>query len=59
MRDLAIRTAIGTAGLLREGEEFTRDQIAATVKTIVIEQLGISEAQYGENKDFVYDLGME
>ena len=58
VRDLAIRTAIGTAGLLREGEEFTRDQIAATVKAIVIEQLGISESRYGEDKDFVRDLGM-
>ena len=58
VRDLAIRTAIGTAGLLREGEEFTRDQIAATVKAIVIEQLGISESRYREGKDFVRDLGM-
>ena len=60
VRDLAIRAATGgPASLLREGEELTHDQIAATVKAIVIEQLGISEAQYGENKDFVYDLGME
>ena len=59
VRDLTIRTATGSAGLLREGEEFTRDQIAQTVKAIVIEQLGISESRYGEDKDFVRDLGMD
>lgn len=60
VRDLAIRTATGgPASLLREEEKLTRAQIAETVKQIVIEQLGISEAQYGEDKDFVRDLGME
>lgn len=60
VRDLANRAAIGRpSSLLREGEELTRDQIAKTVKTIVTEQLGIPDSRYGEEKDFVHDLGMD
>ena len=33
-------------------------EIAETVKRLVIEQLGIPEAVYDENKEFVRDFGM-
>ena len=38
---------------------WTREEIAATVKEIVMEQLGLKESQYSENANFVNDLGME
>jgi hypothetical protein len=60
VRDLIIRvTAGGAASLLWKHEEFTRAEIASTVKSIVVEQLGIREPDYGEDKEFVRDLGME
>ena len=37
----------------------SRAEIAKTVKRLVIEQLGIPEAVYGEDKEFVRDLGMK
>ena len=37
----------------------SRTEIAKTVKRLVIEQLGIPEAVYGEDKEFVRDLGMK
>ena len=38
---------------------WTREEIAATVKEIVMEQLGLKESQYSENANFVNDLGLE
>jgi acyl carrier protein len=59
VRDLTIRvTAGGAASLLWKHEEFARGEIASLVKQIVIEQLGIRESDYAENKEFVRDLGM-
>lgn len=60
VRDLAIRvTAGGAASLLWKHEEFTPTEIAATVRQIVIEELGIKESHYAESKEFVRDLGMD
>lgn len=59
VRDLAVHvTAAASTSLLREGERLSREQIAETVKRIVIEQLGLADAKYGEDKDFIRDLGM-
>jgi acyl carrier protein len=65
IRDLAMCVTAGGPSSLRlkvdlgrKDEEFTREEIAGKVRAIVIEQLGISEAQYGEEKEFVRDLGM-
>lgn len=35
------------------------DEVAAKVKCIVLEQLGLPESKYGEDKRFVEDLGMD
>jgi len=60
VHDLTICVAAGgAANLMWKDEEFTRDEIAASVKTIVIEQLGIKESDYAEDKEFVRDLGMD
>lgn len=60
VRDLTIRVTVGgAASLLWKDEEFTRATIAATVRKIVIEQLGIEEADYAEKKHFIRDFGME
>ncbi len=37
---------------------WTRDQVAAVVKKLVIEQLGLREKHYREEADFVKELGM-
>lgn len=37
---------------------WTRDQVAALVRKLVIEQLGLREGQYREDAHFVKDLGM-
>jgi len=37
---------------------FSESEIAETVKAIVIEELGLKEGVYGEEKDFVRDLGL-
>ncbi len=37
---------------------FSASEIAEKVKAIVIEQLGLKEGVYGEEKDFVRDLGL-
>lgn len=38
--------------------KWTREQVSAVVKKIVLEQLDISEAQYREDTHFVKDLGL-
>ena len=38
--------------------KWTREQVSAVVKKIVLEHLGISEAQYREDAHFVKDLGL-
>ena len=38
---------------------WTRAQVAALVKEVVIEQLGVSEGQYREDADFISDFGMD
>jgi len=35
------------------------DEIAAQVKKIVMEQLGVNEDQYRTDAHFVYDFGMD
>jgi acyl carrier protein len=37
---------------------WTRDQVAALVRKLVIEQLGLREGQYREDAEFMKDLGM-
>ncbi|MCE9612134.1 MAG: hypothetical protein K8R23_18200 [Chthoniobacter sp.] len=51
-------SAGGRGGLLREDEELDRNQIAEIVRAVIIEQLGISPEQYGEDKAFVRDFGV-
>ena len=59
IRDLASHLPIGGFnGLLRRDENPSRAEIAAIVKQIVIEQLGIKESDYGENREFIRDFGM-
>ena len=41
-----------------EAIAWTRDQVAALVKRLVIEQLGLKPGEYWENAHFVKDLGM-
>ena len=48
----------GLDSLLPPQNKPTRPEIAETVKRLVIEQLGIPEAVYDENKEFVRDFGM-
>ena len=38
---------------------WTRDQIASEVKFLVMAQLGIKEADYWEEAEFVRDLGVD
>jgi len=38
---------------------WTRDQVAAIVKDLVKEQLGVSEEQYREDASFIADFGMD
>lgn len=38
--------------------EWTRQKVAAVVKVIVMEQLGLSESDYREDADFAKDLGL-
>jgi acyl carrier protein len=38
---------------------WTRDQVASLVRKLVIEQLGLREAQYREDAEFVKDFGMD
>jgi len=38
--------------------KWTRDQVSDVVQKLVIEQLGIPEAKYREDADFIKDLGM-
>ena len=44
--------------VVKSGEAWTRDEIASVVKQIVVEQLGLREDEYGEDKRFVEDLGV-
>lgn len=37
---------------------WTREKVATVVKVVVVEQLGLSEADYREDADFINDLGM-
>ena len=37
----------------------TRDRVAAKVKTLVIDQLGLRDGQYREDAEFVRDLGLD
>lgn len=39
-------------------ERLGRAQIAAVVKQITIEQLGLPESEYGEDKEYVRDFGI-
>lgn len=36
-----------------------REEVAALVKRIVLEQLGLPESTYGEDKRFVEDFGVD
>ncbi len=49
----------GFDNLLHTKAKLTRGEIAETVKRLVIEQLGISEVLYDENKEFVRDFGID
>jgi acyl carrier protein len=49
----------GVDGSIQSKEKLTRTEIAGTVRQLVIEQLGIKESDYAENKEFVRDLGMD
>lgn len=37
----------------------TRDDIAAAVRRITVEQLGLDDDEYGEDKRFVQDMGAD
>ncbi len=58
--DLAVRIAKGgTTGLLNAGEEMDRATIAAIVRQITLEQTGTNPGEYGEDKSFVEDFGID
>ena len=60
IRDLSIRVAAGEGGNQSwKEEEFARDAIASKVRQIVIEQLGLTDSDYTEDKEFVRDFGMD
>lgn len=42
-----------------EAISWTREQVAALIQKLVIEQLGLREGQYREDAHFVRDLGMD
>ena len=56
--DLAVSVSCGTNALLSSDEELDRASISRIVKEIVIEQLGMSALDYGEDKHFVRDFGI-
>ena len=45
--------------VLEKAPQRSRDEVAALVKEIVMEGLGVDEEDYGEDKDFVRDLGLQ
>ena len=57
--DLSETVSMGTACLLSPDEELDRESVSRIVKQIVLDQLGISEAEYAEDKQFVRDLGVD
>jgi hypothetical protein len=57
--DLARSVAMGTKGLLADNEALDRATVSKMVKQIVMNQIGIRESQYGEEKQFVRDLGVD
>lgn len=40
-------------------ERLGRDQIAAIVKRVTIKQLSLPESEYGEDKEFIRDFGID
>jgi len=59
VKDLAIRlSGLQPTTFLKANERLARPQIATLVKQITIEQLGIKESSYDEDKNFVRDFGI-
>lgn len=56
--DLSKTVSLGISGLLLPVEALDRESISQIVKQIVLEQLGIAEAEYAEDKFFVRDFGV-
>lgn len=56
--DLSKTVSIGTKCLLLPDEELDRESISQIVKQIVLDQLGLPEADYAEDKQFVRDFGI-
>jgi len=57
IRDLAVRVA-GFTEPDRANQRLSRAEIAGTVKQTILDQLGIPEAAYHEDKDFIRDFGV-
>jgi hypothetical protein len=57
-RRYALVRALVPFAVTSEAIAWTRDQVAALVKKLVIEQLGLKPGQYWEEAHFVKDLGM-
>jgi acyl carrier protein len=58
VRDLVVWLGTNSPQILKRGQPWTREEISAVVKEIVVEQLGLESGDYGEEKRFVEDLGM-
>ncbi len=59
VKDLVEWLAGTTPLVLKRGSPRTREEIASVVKQIVVEQLGLRDDEYGADKRFVEDLGVD